>query len=105
MLTINELRPPKDVRLDIASRLKAVRLSYNMTQEELSRRSGVPLATLRRFEREGEISMKWFVNLMLALRRGKDLDALCHIEPQIDLYAKEPPVRYRASKKHHRQRL
>ena len=99
MLTINELRPPKDIRLDIASRLKAVRLSFNMTQEELSKRSGVPLATLRRFEREGEISMKWFVNLMLTLRRGKDLDALCHIEPLPDLYAKEPPTRYRARKK------
>ena len=99
MLTINELRPPKDVRLDISQRLKDVRLSYNWTQETLSKRSGVPLATLRRFEQTGEISMKWFVNLMLALRRGKDLDALCHVEEHVDLYAKEPVKRYRARTK------
>lgn len=98
ILSINELRSPKDVRLDIASRLKAVRLSFNMTQEELSARSGVPLPTLRRFEREGEISMKWFVNLMLALRRGEDLNALCRLEPEINLFEKQPKPRQRARK-------
>ena len=98
MLSINELRPPKDVRLDIAARLKAVRLSQNLTQAELSAKSGVPLPTLRRFEREGEISMKWFVNLMLALRRGNDLNALCHIEPEINLFEKPAKPRQRAHK-------
>lgn len=98
ILSINELKSPKDVRLDIASRLKAVRLSQNLTQAELSAKSGVPLPTLRRFEREGEISMKWFVNLMLALRRGNDLNALCHIEPEINLFEKKPKSRQRARK-------
>lgn len=46
---------------------KARRISYGLTQEGLSTRSGVPLATLRKFEQTGLISLKSFFKLLLVL--------------------------------------
>lgn len=45
MSVINNLRPPKDIRLEMAERFKHVRLDRNMTQEQLSERSGVSLGS------------------------------------------------------------
>lgn len=47
--------------------LKALRISFGLTQEGLSKRSGVPLPTLRKFEQTGLISLKSFLKLLLVL--------------------------------------
>ena len=39
----------------------------NLTQEALSKKSGVSLGTIRRFEQTGDISMKHFVLLAMYL--------------------------------------
>lgn len=43
------------------------RLQLEWTQAELSRRSGVPLATLRKFEQKGVISLHAFLSLYTVL--------------------------------------
>ena len=43
-------------QLKIADSIRARRLSMELTQEGLAERSGVPLATLRKFEQKGAIS-------------------------------------------------
>lgn len=38
-----------------------------LTQEGLSERSGVPLATLRKFEQKGSISLESFLKLLMVI--------------------------------------
>lgn len=58
----------------LAERTKARRLEMNLTQEGLSARSGLPLATYRRFERTGKISLDGLLHIAYALDALNDFD-------------------------------
>lgn len=58
----------------LATRAKMRRLEMNLTQEGLSVRSGVPLATYRRFERTGKISLDGLLHIAYALDALDDFD-------------------------------
>lgn len=73
--------PAKEVALELASRLKMRRLAQNLTQAGLSRRSGVPLGTLKKFERSGQISLPSFIRLAIALQDERALENLLR-EPE-----------------------
>ncbi|MCC5937859.1 MAG: helix-turn-helix transcriptional regulator [Lunatimonas sp.] len=49
------------------------RLAQNLTQEGLADRSGVPVATLRKFEQKGSISLESFLKLMWVLGGLEDM--------------------------------
>lgn len=51
----------------IATQIRARRLTMELTQEGLSKRSGVPLPTLRKFEQKGAISLESFLKLLMVL--------------------------------------
>jgi len=51
----------------IASNFRELRLQLSLTQEGLATRSGVSLASLRKFEREGNISLTSLLKLALVL--------------------------------------
>lgn len=68
----------KDMQYGVAQRLKYARLSANLTQQGLASRAGVSLGSLKRFERNGEISLKSLVQLAFALRLESDISALFH---------------------------
>lgn len=61
------LMSPSIAQEKIAQNLKERRLQMNLTQEGLSVRSGVPLATLRKFEQQGVISLESLLKLMMVL--------------------------------------
>lgn len=46
---------------------RAQRLKMELTQEGLSKRSGVPLPTLRKFEQKGTISLASFLKIQMVL--------------------------------------
>jgi len=58
---------PQKAQMTLASRVRERRLQMNLTQTGLSVRSGVPLATLRKFEQSGAISLESFVKLLVVL--------------------------------------
>lgn len=58
---------PSEIADDIAGRVRSRRLERNWTQEVLAERSGVSLATLRRFEQKGQISLERLLRLAVAL--------------------------------------
>jgi len=60
----------------IAARVRAARLNANLTQAGLAARSGVTLASLRRFETTGQIALESLVRLAQALGRDADIEAL-----------------------------
>ncbi len=68
------------VTTKLAKRLKRRRLAQNLTLDGLSKRSGVPLGTLKKFERTGKIALVSFVRLALALRDEEALENLLQEE-------------------------
>jgi DNA-binding transcriptional regulator YiaG len=58
---------PLKAQQTIARNLRGHRLQLDLTQEGLASRSGVPLATLRKFEQQGVISLESLLKLLMAL--------------------------------------
>jgi transcriptional regulator with XRE-family HTH domain len=70
------LKTPREVRQTLAARLRALRLARGWKQATLAARSGVSLASLRRFETSGKVSLESLLKLAFALDRLDDFDGL-----------------------------
>lgn len=66
----------------IAANMRDRRLTTGLTQQGLAKRSGVNLATLRKFEQKGVISLESFLRLTMVLDALEDV-----------VGATEPPAR------------
>jgi transcriptional regulator with XRE-family HTH domain len=75
-----ELLSPLEMSLQLAKRLRELRLEHNWKQETLAERSGVSLGSLRRFEHSGEVSLKNLLNLCAALGRLGDFNTILQAE-------------------------
>ncbi len=69
----------------LASRAREVRISKDLRQSDLSQKSGVPLSSIRVFERSGTISLVYLVKVLRALSLVEDLDALFQTSEIVDL--------------------
>ncbi len=69
-------KTPDSILNSIALKVKARRLERNWTQKLLSSKAGIPHATYRRFEREGEISLRSLIKLSIALELEDNFDSL-----------------------------
>ena len=65
-----------EIQLEIAKRFVAIRKSKKISQQRLSILSGVSYASIRRFEKTGDISLASLVKLALALNLYDDLNNL-----------------------------
>ena len=63
-------------QLEIAKRFVAIRKSKKVSQQRLSILSQVSYASIRRFEKTGDISLSSLVKIALALQLYDDLDNL-----------------------------
>lgn len=61
---------------DLVKRFKKRRKELKLSQKELSNRSGVSYASIRRFENNGEISLTSLIKLANAIDCLNDFDAL-----------------------------
>lgn len=75
------LSTPEEVALGLAERVRGLRLARAWTQEEIAQRAGITLASFRRFETTGLISLERLLKIALVL------DSL----PQFDLLFAAPP--------------
>ena len=83
----------------IASNLRKQRLATGLTQQGLAKRSGVSLATLRKFEQRGVISLESFLKLAMVLDALEDMVKATEppvleyssIDEVLDAERKEPP--------------
>jgi HTH-type transcriptional regulator/antitoxin HipB len=66
------LETPEQVGPRLAARLRALRLARGWKQATLAERSGVSLASLRRFEESGRVSLESLLALAFALGRLDD---------------------------------
>jgi transcriptional regulator with XRE-family HTH domain len=79
------LTTPEQVSRDLATRIKALRLARGWKQTTLAQRSGVSLASLRRFEESGRISLQSLLDLAFALKRLDDFEAVLEPPPASSL--------------------
>lgn len=70
------LKTPEQTRRELAARARELRLGKGWKQTTLAERSGVSLASLRRFERSGKVSLENLLKIAFALHRLDDFDAL-----------------------------
>lgn len=75
ILSFDTISPEGKARA-LAERVKTRRLEMNLTQEGLSVRSGLTLASYRRFERTGKISLDGLLRIAYALDALNDFDRL-----------------------------
>ncbi len=82
MLSSNELLSllsPQDVQQQLAAAFKHARLELKgWKRATLAERSGVPSATIKRFENTGEISLRQLLMLAHALGQLEAFDQLFH---------------------------
>ncbi len=62
------LYTPSELMEKIVKRVEKERLRQNITQEELSKRTGIPLATYRNFVYKKQISLENFIKILRRLR-------------------------------------
>jgi transcriptional regulator with XRE-family HTH domain len=84
----------QDILKEISAREKQLRLSQNLSQELLAKRSGVSLGSLKRFEMTGEISLKSLVKLVFTLSDTKSLDALFQTHEELQSLAQIKKLAY-----------
>jgi HTH-type transcriptional regulator / antitoxin HipB len=93
------LETPETVSRTLASRVRELRLARGWKQATLAQRSGVSLASLRRFEESGRVSLQHLLELAFALNRLDDFNALFQGPPASSLAeleaAEERPTRKR----------
>lgn len=83
----------------IAENMRNRRLATGLTQQGLAKRSGVSLATLRKFEQKGTISLESFLKLAMVLdaleevvkATGLPLPTYSSIDEVLEAERKKPP--------------
>lgn len=71
-----DLQSPRELARTLAGRVKALRLERGWTQQETAERAGLTLATYRRFERTGRISLERLLKLAVVLDARGGFDHL-----------------------------
>jgi len=75
MLNIN-ISTPSSMMQTMKEKFKARRLSFDLTQEGLAKKSGVSLGSLKRFENSGQISLESLLKLSLVLECLDDFSSI-----------------------------
>ncbi|WP_432737352.1 helix-turn-helix domain-containing protein [Maridesulfovibrio sp. FT414] len=82
MMSFFERKIPFETPQVLGLNIREQRLSRNWTQEVLAEKSGVPLSTLRKFERTGKISLESFVQICFCLDILDELVKITEIKEQ-----------------------
>lgn len=92
-----ELLTPQELSLELAARVKRLRLERAWTQAELAGRAGISLASYRRFERTGQISLERLMQLAVVLNAVGGVRSLFKAAParSLDELEQREPARQR----------
>lgn len=71
-----EQKTPAEIGTSVAERVRARRKELKLTQEQLSRKAGMSLASYKRFEQKGLIALDALIRIAIALGCEDDFDGL-----------------------------
>jgi len=94
------LKTPKEAAVSLSERARELRLRKNWKRSTLSKRSGVSVSSLRRFEQTAQISLDNLLKIMSTLGRIDEIDMLLRppaIQSIDDLGSKESKKRKRGT--------
>ncbi|MGH1335482.1 MAG: helix-turn-helix domain-containing protein [Aureispira sp.] len=69
-------KSPKEIMILLSKNILALRKQKKMSQRELSERSGVAYASIRKFESTGIISLESLLKVCEALKRLTDFESI-----------------------------
>lgn len=69
-------KSPKEIMILLSKNIIALRKQEKMSQKELSERSGVAYASIRKFESTGIISLEPLLKICEALKRLTDFESI-----------------------------
>ena len=67
---------PSDIAKRLAGKIRMIRKRKGITQQQLAGRSNVSYATLRKFEKTGQISLESFIKLTIELGVAQEINGL-----------------------------
>ena len=67
------LDTPSDIAVKLAQKMKSIRKRRKITQKQLAARSNVSYATLRKYEKTGQISLESFIKISMELGLTNEL--------------------------------
>lgn len=82
---LSDQKTSSEIDSIIASRIRKIRRRRKISQTALSKRSGVSLGSLKRFEQTGEISLKSLTNIAIALDIEDELLSLFEEAPFLSI--------------------
>ncbi len=88
----------------LAERVRTLRLERTWTREELARRAGVATATLKHFERTGQVALERLVRLAVALDAIEGFEGLLTARPSTLAELEQPMRRRQRGRRQHRAR-
>ena len=71
-------KSPKEIMLLLSKNVIVLRKQEKMSQKELSERSGVAYASIRKFESTGIISLESLLKICEVLKRLTDFESILH---------------------------
>lgn len=74
-----DLKIPAEIQEEIAGRVKKLRKRQQLTQAELAQKSGVSLASLKRFEQKGKIAFDSLLKIAYVLNVLEGFEELFRI--------------------------
>ncbi len=76
-----KMKTNDEILIELAKKIKNLRLINNLNQEELAQRSGLSLQTIKNIEKNGSGSISSYVKLIRVLDRIDELDMI--LQPKI----------------------
>lgn len=76
MMDILNFKTTKEICMEIAKNARVKRKGMKLTQEEFSKKAGISLGSLKRFERTGMISLESLVKIAFACDCTAELEQL-----------------------------
>ena len=84
-LEILEMQSPASIQMKTAGTIRRLRTRRRISQQKLAARSGVSFASIRRFEKHGDIALSSLAKIALALEVEQEMAGLFSDVPYLSI--------------------
>ena len=88
----------EDIALHTAESMRKRRIEKNISREELAKLSGIPVATIARFEQKGLISFQSLISIAITLGYSTEINSIFNVS-KFDTMEELSQIRKKSGKK------